>query len=42
MKSRAKEFIELFEQDPIYHKRMDNVAPSHKIRPSVWVCPDRR
>jgi NADH-quinone oxidoreductase subunit D len=26
MKSRAKEFIELFEQDPIYHKRMDNVG----------------
>jgi len=26
MKSRTKEFIELFAQDPIYHKRMDNVG----------------
>jgi NADH-quinone oxidoreductase subunit D len=26
MKSRTNEFIELFEQDAIYHKRMDNVG----------------
>ncbi len=26
MKSRINEFIELFEQDPIYHLRMDNVG----------------
>lgn len=30
MKSRINEFIELFEQDPIYHLRMDNVGA---IRP---------
>jgi NADH-quinone oxidoreductase subunit D len=26
VESRAKEYIELFDQDPIYHKRMDNVG----------------
>ncbi len=30
MRSRVNEFIELFEQDPIYHLRMDNVG---SIRP---------
>ncbi|NTV27891.1 MAG: dehydrogenase, partial [Methanothrix sp.] len=27
MKSQTEQYIELFEQDPIYHKRMDNVGP---------------